>query len=157
MSAIDHAVADVPAPADAARTRRPWPAVSRVAIAFAAMQVPLTALALALEWRGTWAVPEDYGATLADFMRYGSGISGPLMPQLILLTLAVGARRPGRIGVVAGAGIGIMGLLVAFNGAMDGFADATYTPRAALVAAAVLFVSSGALLTATAVRRVIAR
>jgi hypothetical protein len=156
MSAIDHAVAQLPAPPAATR-RRSWPAVSLAAIGFAAMQVPLTAIALALEWRGTWGTPEEHGALLADFLRYGSGISGPLPPQVILVVLALGARRDGRLGVVSGAGIGVMGLLVAFNGVMAGFSDATWTPRAALVAAAVLFASAGALLTATAVRRVVSR
>jgi hypothetical protein len=160
MSAIDDAVARIPAPAPPATTttrQRPWPAASRVALAFVAMQIPLTAIALAFEWRGTWGTPEEHGALLADFLRYGSAVSGPLMPQLILIVLALGARRPGRLGVLAGAGIGVMGLLVTFNGLMDGFADATWAPRAAHVAAAVLFASAGALLTVTGARRALSR
>ena len=169
MSAIDHAVAQVPVeaaaeevpvgaaariPVDPAATRRRWPAASRAALAFAAAQVPLTLIALSLEWRGTWGVPEEHGPLLADFLRYGSGISGPLAPQLILIALAFGARQDGRLGRLAGGGIAVMGALIAFNGTMSGFADATWTPRAALVAAAVLFASAGVALIVTGVRRV---
>jgi hypothetical protein len=152
MSAIDHAAARLPV--DPATSRRPWPAVSLAAFAFVAMQVPLTLIALAFELRGTWGTPDEHGALLADFLRYGSGISGPLMPQLILLVLAFGARRDGRVGRLAGAGFVVMGALITFNGVMGGFAEDTYTPRAALVAAAVFFASAGVALIVTGVRRV---
>jgi hypothetical protein len=153
MSAIDHAAAHLRVEPRA--ERRPWPAASRAALAFAAAQIPLTLIALVLEWRGTWGVPDEHGPLLEDFLRYGSGISGPLAPQLILLVLAFGARRDGRLGRVAGGGIGVMGLLIAFNGLMAGFSDATWTPRAALVAAAVFFGSAGVALIVTGVRRVV--
>jgi hypothetical protein len=156
MSAIDHAAARVPVEPTAA-TRRPWPAVSLAAFAFVAMQIPLTLIALAFEWRGTWGAPEEHGPLLADFLRYGSGISGPLPPQLILLALALGARREGRLGRLSGAGFCAMGALIAFNGTMSGFSDATYTPRAALVAAAVFFAAAGVLLVVAGVRRVVER
>jgi hypothetical protein len=154
MSAIDHTAARLPVEPVTA-TSRPWPTVSLVAFAFVAMQIPLTLVALAFEWRGTWGTPDEHGPILEDFLRYGSGISGPLSPQLILLALALGARREGRIGRLAGAGFAVMGALIAFNGTMGGVSDATWTPRAALVAAAVFFVSSGVLLSVTGVRRVI--
>jgi drug/metabolite transporter (DMT)-like permease len=155
MSAIDHAAVRVPVEPVAAR--RPWPAASRAALAFVAMQIPLTLIALAFEWRGTWGAPEEQGPLLADFLRYGSGVSGPLAPQLILLVLAFGARREGRLGRVAGAGIGVMGVLIAFNGAMAGFSEAVDTPRGALVVAALFFTAAGFALVVAGVRRVVER
>jgi hypothetical protein len=128
--------------------------VARAALAFVALQVPLTLIALAFEWRGTWGTPEEPGPMLEDFLKYGSGISGPLPPQLILLALAFGVSCGGRLGTVAAGGIGVMGLLIAFNGVMAGFSDATYTPRAALVAASVLFASFGVALAVLAARQV---
>jgi hypothetical protein len=156
MSAIDHAAVRVPVEPVAA-ARRPWPAVSLAAFAFVAMQIPLTLIALAFEWRGTWGVPEEHGPLLADFLRYGSGVSGPLAPQLVLLVLALGARRGGLFGRLAGGAIGVMGALIAFNGAMSGFSDAVYTPRAALVVAAFGFAAAGVLLVVAGVRRVAER
>jgi hypothetical protein len=155
MSAIDHAAARVPV--EPAVARRRWPAASRAALAFAAAQIPLTLIALAFEWRGTWGVPEEHGPILADFLRYGSGISGPLAPQLVLVLLAFGATRGDRLGRLAGGGIAVMGLLILFNGVMSGFADATWTPRAALAAASVAFVFAGVALIVTGVRRGIQR
>jgi hypothetical protein len=127
MSAIDHAAVRV-TPPHAAKTPG-LSTVARVTLAFVALQVPLTLIALAFEWRGTWGTPDEPGPMLEDFLRYGSGISGPLMPQLILLTLTIGVWRGGRLGRVATGGIGVMGLLIAFNGVMAGFSDATWTPR----------------------------
>src|ERR671923_2003895 len=122
MSAIDHAAVRVTPPSAAeAPGLRP---VARAALAFVALQVPLTLIALAFEWRGTWGTPEEPGPMLEDFLKYGSGVSGPLPPQLILLTLVLGVSRGGRLGRVAASGIGVMGLLIAFNGVMSGFSDA---------------------------------
>jgi hypothetical protein len=155
MSAIDEAAVRLTPAAGTDRER--LPAVARAALAFVAMQVPLTLIALAFEWRGTWGTSDEHGPLLEDFLRYGSGVSGPLLPQLILLALVFGVSRGGRIGRVAAAAIGVMGVLIAFNGVMAGLSDPDHTPRAALLAAAALFASFGAALATLGARRALGR
>lgn len=152
MSAIDHASVRV-APAPQPATRRRLPTVARAALTFVAMQVPLILIALAFEWRENG---QD-GSLLADYLKEGSSISGPLSAQLILLALVFGVSRGGRIGRVAAGGIGVMGVLIVINGSMAGFSDTEYTPRAALVAAAVLFTSFGATLAFLGARHALGR
>jgi WD40 repeat protein len=152
MSAIDHATARVAAPPEPAARRR-LPTVARAALAFVTMQVPLILIALAFEWRENG---QD-GALLDDYLKEGSSVSGPLSAQLILLTLAFGVSRGGRIGRVAAGGIGVMGVLIVINGVMAGFSDTDHTPRAACVAAAVLFVSFGATLVLLGARHAFSR
>jgi hypothetical protein len=145
MSALDHAAVEVPGPALAARRHRsPRLTPARAAVAFAVAQLPLAVVAIALEWRGSWAVPEEPGPIVADVLQSGSAISGPLLPQVIFALLAlVATRARGRWNVVATAGIGVMGLLVTFNGAMSGLTEAEHAPQAAAAAAAVGFVAAG--------------
>jgi hypothetical protein len=159
MSAIDHAAVRVKGAAaeapEAPGAPRRLPAEAITALAFVVLWLPLTAIALAFEWRGSWATPDDAGPLLRDFLQYGSAISGPLPPQLVLVALALGAQRRGRLGLIASGGIGVMGALIAFNGAMSAFSDAHYAPQAVQSVAGLGLAAVGASMTVLAVRRLI--
>lgn len=154
MSVLDHAATRLPTEPAAPPTRRSAPRLTpaRAAIAFAAAQAPLVALAFALGWRGEWTAHNEPAATLADYILDGSAISGPLMPQAIFLTLAFLTTRRRGAALLGVAGIGVMGVLVTINGAMAATSDASDAPRAALVAAAVGFTASGLSLVALSIR-----
>jgi hypothetical protein len=152
MSAIDHASVRVK---DAPVRRRRFPAEALAALAFVVLWLPLTAIALAFEWRGSWATPDDAGPLLRDFLQYGSAISGPLPPQLVLVALALGAQRRGRLGCIASGAIGVVGALIAFNGAMSAFSEAHYAPQAVQTVAGLGLGAIGASMTVLAVRRLI--
>jgi hypothetical protein len=154
MSVLDHAATRLPAEPAAPEIRRTKPRVTpaRAAIAFAAAQAPLVALAYALGWRGEWTASGEPAANLADYILDGSAISGPLTPQLIFLTLAFLASRRGRAALLGAAGIGVMGVLVTINGVMTATSDASDAPRAALVAAAVGFTAAGLSFVALSIR-----
>jgi hypothetical protein len=154
MSVLDHAATRLPAePATPQITRRtPRVTPARAAIAFAAAQAPLVALAYALGWRGDWTAANEPAANLADYILDGSAISGPLMPQLIFLTLAFLASRRGRAALVGAAGIGVMGVLVTINGSLAATSDATDAPRAALIAAGIGFTTAGLTFIALSIR-----
>jgi hypothetical protein len=167
MSAIDHAAVrvkrsdaeDAPGrralPEEAPVSRPSLPGEALAALAFVVLWLPLTAIALAFEWRGSWATPDDAGPLLRDFLQYGSAISGPLPPQLVLVALALGAQRRGRLGCIASGGIGVVGLLIAFNGVMSATSDAHYAPQAAQTLAGLGLGAIGAAMTVLAVRRLV--
>ncbi len=160
MSTIQQASIRVEAPAEPAHretTDRPrLPRAWALATGFVMLQVPLTALAVAFEWRTTWGTPDETGPIVSDFLKYGSAVSGPLAPQLALLVLAALAyQRRRRLSASASVGIGLVGLLVAFNGAMELVSDPTWTPRPVLVASGLLFISLGSLLATAAARDVL--
>jgi hypothetical protein len=163
MSAIEEAAVRVESgtvrrePARAGRPERRVPAPARVAIAFALVQLPLMLIAAALDWRTEWGAPEQAGAALADSIKYGSAISGPLAPQVVLLVLAAVATRRDRFGLVATAGIGLMGVLIAFNGTMSALSDPVDAPAAALVTAGAVFAAAGLSMLVLSLRELRAR
>lgn len=157
MSAIDQAAVELPGPAPASqrwRRRRLGPVTpARAAIAFAAAQVPLALIAIAAEWRATYGAPAHAGPIVSDVLFYGSQVSGPLMPQAIFLVLAFLATRSSRrLSVLGTAGIGVMGVLVTYNGAMAGLTQPEHAPQAAAVAAGIGFTAAGIALVAVSVR-----
>lgn len=151
--------ANGPAVADDKRAvlRRRQNTVSLAAVGFALLQIPLTLIAIAFEWRNALQGSDKEGSLLADFAANGSAISGPLLPQVIFLALALLARRQDRWGIAATAGVGVMGILVTVNGAAVAFSEPIYAPREALVAAAVLFTGLGLALIALSARAVAPR
>jgi hypothetical protein len=158
MSALDHAAVEIPSPAIAKR-RRHLPAVTpaSAAIAFALAQIPLALIAIAAEWRGTYEAPEHAGPIVKDVVIYGSQISGPLMPQLIFAFLAFLATRSSRrVSTIGTALIGVMGVLVTYNGAMAGLTEPEHAPQAAAVAAGIGFTAAGIALVAVSVRALVA-
>jgi hypothetical protein len=91
-------------------------------------------------------------------LRDGSAISGPLLPQLIFAALAfLATRAHPRVSLIGTAGIGVLGLLVTFNGAMAGLTDAEHAPQAAAAAAGIGFVAAGLTLVALSARDLKAR
>jgi hypothetical protein len=153
MPTLDHTSVRFDPPAPAER----WPTVSRVALAFVVAWVPLTLLALLTGWRGSWGVPEETGPMLSDFVRYGSAVSGPLLPQLVLLAAAPLAARAGRIGAAATAVLGILGLVIAFNGVASALTHAEHAPQAATAVAGGIFAVFGVVLVASAWMRLTGR
>jgi hypothetical protein len=107
-------------------------------------------VAIAFEWRTTWGTSDEAGPVLLDFLAYGSAVSGPLAPQLVLVVLAALARRGGARRIVGNIGIGIVGLLVTFNGLIEALSDSVWTPRPVHLISGLLFVCLGSALTASA-------
>jgi hypothetical protein len=159
MSALDHAAVEVPGVAVAPRRRHlPGVTPARAAIAFAVAQIPLALIAIAAEWRGTYEAPEHAGPIVKDVLVFGSQISGPLMPQLIFVALAFLATRSSRrISTLGTAGIGVMGVLVTYNGAMAGLTEPEHAPQAAAIAAGIGFTAAGVALVVLSVRSLIQR
>lgn len=136
-----------------AANRPDWPPVSRLALAFVSLWVPLLVLALATGWHDSGgAAPAAGDSLLVEYVVNGSAISGPLSAQLILLALAVAARRTGRVGVVATAALGLMGALIAFQGGASALADHQHAPQAVGSIAGLGFFAFGIALLATAAR-----
>jgi len=135
------------------RPARSLPAAARAAVGFALLWIPLTLLALATEWRVSWAAPAEPNGMVRDAVASGTAVSGPLPPQLILLALAFGASRGGRLGRAAVALIGVMGALIAFNGVMNAVTESEHAPQAAAVAAGALFAAWGLAMAVRDLRR----
>lgn len=138
----------VPAP-------RPWPTVSRVALGFVSLWIPLVLLALVTGWHDTGSAPADGDSELVHYALYGSAVSGPLSAMLILTVLAIGARRPGRLGMLATAALGVMGALIAFQGVSAALTDHEYAPQAVGTIAGLCFFAVGTALLASAARRLL--
>lgn len=131
-----------------------WPTVSRLAFAFVSLWIPLLLLALATGWSDNGT---DEGASrLTAYVLEGSAVSGPLSAQLILLALAFGARRSGRVGLVATALLGLMGAAIAFQGAASGLADHEQTPQVVGSIAGFGFFAFGTALIAASAGRLLA-
>jgi hypothetical protein len=161
VPAIQHAVEGAAAPSrrDSATllsALRKMPAVSLAAAGFALLQVPLALIAIAFGWRTTWGTPDEPGPIVGDLIAYGSAISGPLAPQVVLLALALVACRR-RLRHVAAVGIGLIGALVVFNGGAEALSDPVWTPRPVLIASGALFVTLGGVLVATSAATLFAR
>jgi hypothetical protein len=139
VSALDHAAVRIEAPAP---PRRRLNRAAIAAVGFALLQLPLTAIALAFEWRSSHQ-GDGTGPMLEDFAINGSAISGPLLPQIILLTLAALTLRRGLLGRIATAGIGVMGVLVTINGILEGLSDPVRAPQWVLYATAAVFAGLG--------------
>jgi hypothetical protein len=158
MPAIDHAAVRMSSPPPAARgALRGWPAPALAALGFAALWLPLTIIAVIGEWRVTWGAPADEGSLLADFIRYGSAISGPLPPQLILVALAFLARRDSRLGLVGTGALGVMGLLIGFNGCASAFSESESAPHAVATVTGLVLAGLGILISVLAARRLLGR
>lgn len=94
---------------------------------------------------------------LADFIRYGSAVSGPLLPQLILVALAFLARRESRLGLVGTGALGVMGLLIGFNGCASAFSNSESAPQAVATVAGLVLAALGILISVLAARRLLGR
>lgn len=140
--------------AEKAAGRPGWPTVSRLAFAFVACWIPLLLLALATGWSDS-GTANDGGSRLAEYALDGSAVSGPLSAQLILLVLAFGARRRGRLGLVFTGLFGLMGAAIAFNGAASGLADHEATPQVVAAIAGLGFFAFGTALIAAAAGRLL--
>jgi hypothetical protein len=139
VSALDHAAVRIEAPAPP--RRRPNRA-ALAAVGFALLQLPLTAIALAFEWRSGHQ-GDGTDPILQDFALNGSAISGPLMPQIILVVLAALTLCRGIVRRIATAGIGVMGVLVIINGIAEGLSDPVSAPQWVLYATGAVFAGLG--------------
>src|SRR4051812_8476601 len=158
MSVLDHAAVEVAGPAIAQR-RRHLPAVTPAgaAIAFALAQIPLALIAIAAEWRGTYEAPEHAGPIVKDVLVYGSQISGAPMPQLIFAFPALLATPSSRrVSPIGTALMGVMGVLVTYNGAMAGLTAPEHAPQAAAIAAGIGFTAAGVALVFVSARALVA-
>jgi hypothetical protein len=135
--------------------RRTWPAPVRVVLVFVSLWVPLVLLALATGWRDGGMPAEEPDSLLIEVVLYGSAVSGPLTAQLILVVLAAGACRRGRLGVVATAGLALMGAAITYQGTLATIGEHAHAPAAVGTIAGLGFVTVGVSLLVTSVRQLI--